>query len=398
MRLKQGLMAVVLAAVLIAPTTASAAYTPAPGWAAGVFSTGYATATTQNGRDFGPVGLVFDKSGNFYTADGPAGDLYVLPPSGGAVGPGNRILHVNGSLTGLTYKSPYLYAGGVTNGAGVVAQLNTDGSFAGIVASQLPCKPLGLAIDPRSKDLFFACGTTIYRQTGTPGGPVSVYATRPYKVDGLAFDADGRLFDAEGNDWVVMSAATTQPNAGTELQRVEVPGADGVVIWVADAPHGNAHICVNRQDGTITCFELDIGTMHVQRDIGSGGTRGDLVTVGPDGCFYADQSDLVIRITKADLSCPFLPVTPDGVAPSHTMHMPSQRAARDGRASVRIVNPAGYDVRIFRISVDGHTIARGATAPFTKRLRLSRGVHVVSARVLLSDGQVLTQRRRYRVR
>ena len=56
---------------------------------------------------------------------------------------------------------------------------------------------------------------------------------------------------------------------------------------------------VNADDGIIT--KVDTSTSPATATpIYGGGSRGDFVTVGPDGCLYAIQTDRVKKVTNAD--------------------------------------------------------------------------------------------------
>jgi VCBS repeat-containing protein len=78
-------------------------------------------------------------------------------------------------------------------------------------------------------------------------------------------------------------------------------------------------IFANRNDGTITKLDLT-QTPPVTSDIFVGGTRGDFVAVGPDGCLYAAQTSSIVRVTNADGTCSLAgtSVVPQlGLAPAH---------------------------------------------------------------------------------
>lgn len=73
---------------------------------------------------------------------------------------------------------------------------------------------------------------------------------------------------------------------------------------------------VNRNDGTITRIDLSAlpstppncdGAGAPCTNVFTGGSRGDFATVGPDGCMYTTQSDRVIKLTRADGTCGFVP-------------------------------------------------------------------------------------------
>jgi hypothetical protein len=105
------------------------------------------------------------------------------------------------------------------------------------------------------------------RRTATPlAGPVD-----------LAFTPDGRLY-------------------GTEEGAPNLP--DGIVV-------GNGFLLVNRNDGNVS--EVPLAGPHTPTTIVSGGSRGDIASVGSDGCGYFTQSDRVFKLTNANGSCSLTP-------------------------------------------------------------------------------------------
>ena len=97
---------------------------------------------------------------------------------------------------------------------------------------------------------------------------------------------------------------TPQPAATTVV--TSVPQEIGIAV----SANGNlpALLLMNRLNGVIT--KVDLGTTPpTLSDIFTGGSRGDFATLGPDGCFYATQTDRVIKVTSADGSCPFAPTS-----------------------------------------------------------------------------------------
>ena len=86
-----------------------------------------------------------------------------------------------------------------------------------------------------------------------------------------------------------------------------MPTADGVGILTSVTSPDNPSLLVNRNNGTIT--KVDTATSPPTLTvIYTGGTRGDLVATGSDGCLYATQTTSILKITAADGSCPFAAV------------------------------------------------------------------------------------------
>jgi uncharacterized repeat protein (TIGR01451 family) len=197
---------------------------------------------------------------------------------------------------------------------GDVVELNpASGEVIRTVATGFVC-PVGLATDPISGDLFvsnvFCPGGGIFRisgfQDGSPG-EVSRYAGTQ-DADGLTFvpqpDGTAPLYAAGGTK-VVRIEGTNSANPGQVSDVADVPAVDGIAYRAATGGEP-AFLVVVRTDGRTDRLDFD-GTLT---PIISGASRGDLVTVGPDGCIYADLQDRVIRIAQADRPCDFTPTTP----------------------------------------------------------------------------------------
>ncbi len=246
---------------------------------------GIADATTQVNTTADPSfplrGLVFGKDGKLYLARITANDILELNPFTGAI--------VRTVVSGLT-------------------------------------QPIGLAIDPLSGDLFAneATGANMLRianpASATP--TVTVYAS-PGQSDGLTVAPDGTFFSVLlfGGD-IVRIAGTNTPQPATTTVVATVSQADGIGVAVnAGVP---AFLFVNRNNGVIT--KVDLGTTPpTKTDIFTGGSRGDFSAVGPDGCFYATQSDRVIKVTNADGTCPFAPTSASpqlGLSPASVIPNP----------------------------------------------------------------------------
>lgn len=286
--------------------------TPAAGWAVTPFATGF----PSSGGFIGPIGLTFDSAGNLFVADAEGDrNLYKFGPAGGVADATTRV----GSTPafGLTTgKDGHLYA----TGPGVVEINPATGAS---VRQVSPSGGLGIATDPKSGDLFVASGCVINRISNyvPPATPqTSTYATVPScagSIDGLSFGPDGTIYAAyAGNTILSISGTTTSPVTVSTIATVS--SADGTAV----AANGK-FLVANRNDGIITQVDLT-SPAHTQTDIVTGGSRGDFVTVGPDGCLYATQADSIEKVTASEGSCPFVPVIPP---PTVTVTFPAAPAS-----------------------------------------------------------------------
>jgi sugar lactone lactonase YvrE len=287
-------------ALAAASAPAATAATAAPGVAVHDVATGFA-----HDRGIGPVGVALDARGRIYVTAGDA--VYRFGPEGGAAGAQTRLAGpLEGRLTGLAFDGAgrlYLARRTGSRSGGVLELDPETGAVLRTVANDLPC-PTGLASDPRSGDLFVStvdCGPGVLRLAHpSPGRATASVFTSGIAADGLTFDRDGTLYVAHAPD---AQGATVSAVDGTGARRglAAVDGADGTALGSPATAEGTPpFLVVNRHDGRITRVDLDTGKAT---DLVTGGTRGDLSAVGPDGCLYATQTDRVIKVTAASGAC-----------------------------------------------------------------------------------------------
>ncbi len=301
--------ALMLAALMAATPTARAAGVASPGFAVSDFATGFPT-----GARFGPLGLAFDKRGKLLAIDNTDSNLYVFPHSGGSASSSTRVGNgpIPGYLVGLAFdKAEELF---VTrqeiDGEGDVAQISpTDGSVIRTVATGI--KPLGIGTDPISGDLFVARlnGPLLRVSNPSSASPsISEYGPPLTEPDGIAFAPDGTIF-VEDRGEIDEIAGTAAASPGTSTTVAYVASADGIAVAETKNPSERPFLAVSSNDGSIT--KVDLSTTPVTYStMVNGGTRGDLVAVGPDRCLYVSQYESIARVTASDGTCPFYPSSP----------------------------------------------------------------------------------------
>ncbi len=347
--------------------------TPATGFAATSYVTGF-PLDIYNWGCLAPIGEAFDASGNLYVVDVPNQVLYRFPPGGGVAGaltevgplPTNAQDNNGGVIAGIAFgPDGSLYAttqGGFEGSGGEVIQISpTTGAFVRTVVpyngfGSTDCAT-GIAPDPISGDLFITeprCTLLggegyVNRISGPTSAspPLSHYAT-PGPSDGITIAADGTIFVAhEGGIVDKISPTTgTQPATFTQVAHVldssmQNAPIDGIAVGEDPGSTHAAFLYVNRNDGIIT--KLDLSTdPPTQTDIFSGGSRGDFVTVGPDGCLYATQTDSILKLTNADGSCSLssTAVAPQlGLAPTTVSPPPTQGGSQTLTATLSNTAP-----------------------------------------------------------
>src|SRR3954469_20369289 len=276
---------------------AAQAYETAPGWIASDYVTGF-----DHGSDAGPVGLAFDGSGNLLVASSDAASLHKVAPGGGTAA-GTKIHDGYGQAEGLAFdKSGRLYMARGTQHD--VVELNpASGELIRTVVSGLPC-PVGVATGQISGDLFvsnvFCKGGGIMRISGFESGPGKAkrYAG-DQDADGITFAPDGTLY-AAGGVRIVRIAGTNSSKPGEVSNVIDLPNVDGIAYAPASTQSGE-YLVVVRTDGEIDRVDFNGQASPVL----TGGSRGDLVTVGPDHCVYADLQDRVIKLGPSTGTCAF---------------------------------------------------------------------------------------------
>jgi sugar lactone lactonase YvrE len=292
---------VTVAVVALGAATAAVAFgaTPASDVAVTNFATGFVS-----GQNIGPIGIAFDGAGDLFTVDRQ--HLYRFGTAGG-VANAHVVSSPSGHLTGLAFgHAGQLYAARWTNGRlGDVVELDPgDGSVVRTVIAGLQC-PTGLAVDPRSGDLFVSevyCADQVLRISG---GTATPYFTGVH-ADGLTFAPDGTLYVAhapDANGYTISTVTGTgSAHPGTRTGIAKIADADGIALAKDDSVTGGpAFLVTNARDGDIVRIDLD--SSHATRNLVTGGSRGDFVAAGPDGCLYATQTDSILKVTNPSGSC-----------------------------------------------------------------------------------------------
>ena len=319
----------------------------APGFAVTDFATGFPN------QGIGPIGVAFDSTNQLFVMDLFSGQLFTFGPSGGPATTPLNATPIPGSPTGIAFaKDGRLYAAR-QHAEDIVELSPTTGAVLRVVGG-VP-GATGLATDPISGDLFASdpTGSGIYRISNFAAGPGAVthYASTG-ATDGLTFAPDGTLYAAIFGQSIAKVAGTNSSTPGAFSVIADLPLSDGAAV-ANTAPGQPPVIFGNRNDGIITRIDLSTSPPTLT-NIVTGGSRGDFVAVGPDGCLYATQTDRVIKVTNADGTCslaptsalPQLTLAPAAISPS-----PTTGTTETFTATLKNVsNPAGLPITF---TVDG---------------------------------------------
>lgn len=381
----------------------------------------FATGFPSDSNGIGPTGMAFDTSGRLFVAD--RGRLYRFGPTGGRADADHQVNRAGlpGVLAGLALgRDGNLYAAlRRTPAQGDVVELNQQtGQVARVVASGISC-PTGLAVDPLSGDLFVSSVYCSPQVTRIHNGQKSTYVSG-VAVDGMAFAPNGTLYLAHSADlqgYTVSSVPGTNSSDRTRTGLSKVDEPDGIGVAATDATSGAPpFLIVNRLNGSITRIDLTAAD-HPTRDLVTGGTRGDFVVVGGDGCLYATQTSEVLKVTNADGSCStsnsgdggggglggLVPTAPPLSASAYVKVSGGSAKAKacvaSRRLTVRFRSVRGKRVRRARLyigkkrvrTVSGRALRRKVTLT-----KLPKRAFTLTIRATTTKGKRLVVRRRYK--
>jgi hypothetical protein len=316
--------------------SATCAVNPAPGAAPGFTMTPVVTGFFATTLFFGNVNWGC-RGASFpgFTADGSIyinyfidGSVYKLPPEGGAASSGNKLSTLGPSLFGpVIGKDGKMYATrGATTGdffTGAIIEIDpATGAQVRTVMGGITC-PSAMVVDPLSGDLFtqdscFGAGSnnpSIWRisnpASATP--TLSVYTTMTTTPTGwLAVAPDGSFYIAQ--DITNPSGSPVMRISGTNVPgpvtQTPVPGLS-TVYWVTVGevnPDGTAKSLIILEPGTIKLRLANIMTNPpTYTDLTTGGTGSGVV--GPDGCLYLSNIDVVYKLAPSSGGCGFAPTS-----------------------------------------------------------------------------------------
>jgi hypothetical protein len=285
-----GMAALILIASLPASVRAGMMLTPA------AVTTGFHLSTFADGFSFnqngvGPLGIAFTPGGGVMVTSF-SGDVRIFPTdtdgqSAGAV----SVAHNYGlsNAIGLAQVSGHYYMTQQVNGD--VVQINANGTFNSVLVSGIP-NATGVAVDPANGHLFV---DTLRLNQIFDVDPVSRTKTLfvSAQADGLAVYATGTILYAAlltpNNEHIV---GYSIPTGAVVFDSGPIAGdIDGIAIGTGVLAN---NLFVNTHMGTLV--EINLTTLTTTT-IADGGSRGDFVTVDPNGTLLITQSDSILRLT-----------------------------------------------------------------------------------------------------
>jgi hypothetical protein len=149
---------------------------------------------------------------------------------------------------------------------------------------------LGIAPDPQTGNLIYV-GSNGTLQSVNP----ALTATSTFSSETTGDGIDGIFFD-QGGDFLFLAdngGVTIVNRAGHVVQDIATPtGTSDGIAFKATSPK---FVVTNNTNGTMTRLDFandDYSQVPTQSSFASGGFRGDLASVGADGCLYLTQDGI----------------------------------------------------------------------------------------------------------
>src|SRR5579864_3872975 len=175
---------------------------------------------------------------------------------------------------------------------------NLDANSAALLRTLgVPGNALGIAVDPQTSHLVYVAADCRFTATCTLVDLDPTMATQHTLATLTSTDSeliDGISFDPSGNFLFLANRApafrlTILTRGGTLVRHVLLPSEpDGMAVNAGPPPF----ILTNNTDGTLTRIDFASGFATVPQVsvFAGGGFRGDLASVGQDGCLYITQA------------------------------------------------------------------------------------------------------------
>jgi len=257
----------------------------AQGFGLSTFATGF---PSNSGNSIGPLGLAVTSSG-VLIGDWANGTVYRFASDVDgqtAAGATATISYGGqGSVHGMGQLGDTVYMNSQSNGT--LLQLNPDGTFNQTIVGGFS-DANGVVVNPVTGHVYIANSNGIYDVN--PITKTKTLFVSQTGQDGLTISADGSILYAEVNGHII--GYNTSTAAKVFDSGFISGGPDGTVIGQGPLL-GN--IFVNTNNGNL--IEVNLTTL-TETIIGTGGTRGDFVTVDTtNGSLLVTQTSTVLRLT-----------------------------------------------------------------------------------------------------
>ena len=257
----------------------------ADGFTLSTFASGFPN-TGFNG--VGPVGIAFPNSGGVMVTSYANGLVIRFPTdTDGQSYPGASQVSGYNHPAGLVNDGGHIYM--AVQGGGNVWQLNDNGTINHHVTSLGGAT--GIAVNPTNGHLFVSAGD-LFDINPSNGATVDYSAHHSgigSGTDGLTFSPDGKTLYAAlfGQGIQAIDVAT-----GHQIFFTPISGSDGTALGTGTLA---GELFANTNFGQV--IEISLASPQTHTLIASGGSRGDFVTVDPNGTLLLTQTDRILRLT-----------------------------------------------------------------------------------------------------
>jgi hypothetical protein len=242
----------------------------------------------------GPLGIAFGPGGTVLVTDDP-GNLRIFPTDADGQNAANSPIAQNYGQTnanGLAQVGSNYYM--AQQSSGDVIQINSNGTLNQIVVAGMP-RATGIVADPTNGHLFVS---TLGNNVIYDVDPIAKTKTAflHQSADGLAISPDAKTLYTALSGQVLGFDIATKAQVFSSGSIAQVDGiAAGAGIF-------SNYLFVNTNSGKL--YEIDL-TTQAETLIGTGGSRGDFVTVDPTSdTLLVTQSDSILRLHGASFGVP----------------------------------------------------------------------------------------------
>jgi len=254
------------------------------------FATGFPQGTSEN---VGPLGIAFPTTGGVLVSDAP-GNVRLFPVDVDGQAAASAPVGQNYQLsnaTGLVSVGSKIYMS--RQSLGDLVEVNADGTFKQNIVNGMPFAT-GVIANPVNGHVFVTTLGVGHVYEVDPVAKTKTVFTN-VNADGLTISPDGSTVYAVGTNGHIYGYSTT-----TKAQVFDSGFIDGDVDGAAlGAGKLAGKLFANTNDGTIV--QVDMSTkaqfLVAKNLVNDGSSRGDFVTIDPNGTLLLTQSSSIVRLS-----------------------------------------------------------------------------------------------------
>jgi hypothetical protein len=254
--------------------------------------TTFASGFAARSDGLGPLGMAFLSGGRVLVTD-DLGSVYLFPSNtDNQALPAPEATYGFNDAGGLATIGSHIYM--TQPSTGRLVEINADGSINHAIASFT--NPVAVISNPLNPGHVFIDQYSIAAITDVNTATGASHVVLPVIADGIDFDAATNTMYAATVFDGVRTTAVQGYNLTTGIpvfpSPIVIPGfPDGIALGRGSLA-GN--LFANTNGGDLVEINIATGTTTL---IGTGGTRGDFVSVDPNGTLLITQQDRILRLT-----------------------------------------------------------------------------------------------------